>query len=214
MAAGLVYCPSNPSVRPFAPKTMGHRPNPHYEIHHSFFEFLFITATQGWDRRSHGRDGDFGQYGRRQVRKWIRRHLFFLLSFFFVFWRAIAFQSREQHRILLGRKWLLSYRWWCQPFDAHCREFSWSDLWTKRAMPISKWSSTFLFLFSPVLEGCCFHFNLCLVMFDCSKNAARAKQLSLGRKKFNMDPKKGIEFLLQQGLLQNTPQDIAAFLYR
>ena len=51
-------------------------------------------------------------------------------------------------------------------------------------------------------------------MFDCSKNAARAKQLSLGRKKFNMDPKKGIEFLLQQGLLQNTPQDIAAFLYR
>ncbi|KAK4020779.1 cytohesin-1 isoform X1 [Daphnia magna] len=47
-----------------------------------------------------------------------------------------------------------------------------------------------------------------------SKNAARAKQLSLGRKKFNMDPKKGIEFLLQQGLLQNTPQDIAAFLYR
>lgn len=52
------------------------------------------------------------------------------------------------------------------------------------------------------------------VLFDCSKNAARAKQLSLGRKKFNMDPKKGIEFLLQQGLLQNTPQDIAAFLYR
>jgi len=47
-----------------------------------------------------------------------------------------------------------------------------------------------------------------------SKNAARAKQLSLGRKKFNMDPKKGIEFLLQQGLLHNTPLDIAAFLYR
>lgn len=47
-----------------------------------------------------------------------------------------------------------------------------------------------------------------------SKNAARAKQLSLGRKKFNMDPKKGIEFLVQQGLLQNTPQDISAFLYR
>lgn len=47
-----------------------------------------------------------------------------------------------------------------------------------------------------------------------SKNAARAKQLSLGRKKFNMDPKKGIEFLVQQGLLHNTPQDIAAFLYR
>lgn len=47
-----------------------------------------------------------------------------------------------------------------------------------------------------------------------SKNTARAKQLTLGRKKFNMDPKKGIEFLVQQGLLQNTPQDIAAFLYR
>ena len=54
-----------------------------------------------------------------------------------------------------------------------------------------------------------------MYIFDsCSKNVARAKQLSLGRKKFNMDPKKGIEFLLQQGLLQNTPQDIAAFLYR
>lgn len=29
--------------------------------------------------------------------------------------------------------------------------------------------------------------------------------MSIGRKKFNMDPKKGIEYLIDHGLLKNTP---------
>ena len=82
------------------------------------------------------------------------------------------------------------------------------------------------FFLPPLIHFITLHSSLLLIrVFVClfsfffcrgwsSKNAARAKQLSLGRKKFNMDPKKGIEFLVQQGLLQNTPQDVAAFLYR
>lgn len=38
--------------------------------------------------------------------------------------------------------------------------------------------------------------------------------MSIGRKKFNMDPKKGIEFLTEHGLLQATSEDVAAFLYK
>ena len=30
--------------------------------------------------------------------------------------------------------------------------------------------------------------------------------MSIGRKKFNMDPKKGIEYLIEHGLLKNTPE--------
>lgn len=41
------------------------------------------------------------------------------------------------------------------------------------------------------------------------------KIMSLGCKKFNMDPKKGIEFLVENGLLKkDDEQDIAVFLYR
>ncbi|MCL4139921.1 UNVERIFIED_CONTAM: hypothetical protein GTU68_053228 [Idotea baltica] len=47
-----------------------------------------------------------------------------------------------------------------------------------------------------------------------SKNNPKSKQMSIGRKKFNMDPKKGIEYLIENGLLQNTPNDIAQFLYK
>ena len=47
-----------------------------------------------------------------------------------------------------------------------------------------------------------------------NKNNPKNKQLSIGRKKFNMDPKKGIEYLIENGLLQNTPNDIAQFLYK
>lgn len=47
-----------------------------------------------------------------------------------------------------------------------------------------------------------------------SKNQTRAKQMSIGRKKFNMDPKKGIEYLVEHGLLQHTQEDVAAFLYK
>ncbi|CAG5114531.1 unnamed protein product, partial [Candidula unifasciata] len=42
----------------------------------------------------------------------------------------------------------------------------------------------------------------------------KAKQISVGRKKFNMDPKKGIEYLMEHGLLENTAQDVAMFLYQ
>lgn len=38
--------------------------------------------------------------------------------------------------------------------------------------------------------------------------------MSIGRKKFNMDPKKGIEFLTEHGLLQATSEDVAGFLYK
>lgn len=37
---------------------------------------------------------------------------------------------------------------------------------------------------------------------DDGKNSNRSKMMSIGRKKFNMDPKKGIEYLIEKGLLQ------------
>ncbi|CAI5765835.1 cytohesin-1 isoform X1 [Podarcis lilfordi] len=42
----------------------------------------------------------------------------------------------------------------------------------------------------------------------------RNKQVAMGRKKFNMDPKKGIQFLIENDLLKNTRDDIAQFLYK
>ncbi|XP_018014315.1 cytohesin-1 isoform X3 [Hyalella azteca] len=48
---------------------------------------------------------------------------------------------------------------------------------------------------------------------DDGKNNPKSKQMSIGRKKFNMDPKKGIEYLIDHGLLKNTPDDISKFLY-
>ncbi|TRY78949.1 hypothetical protein DNTS_018827 [Danionella cerebrum] len=47
-----------------------------------------------------------------------------------------------------------------------------------------------------------------------TKSSQRSKQIAVGRKKFNMDPKKGIQFLLENDLLQQTPEDIAQFLYK
>ncbi|XP_046873279.1 cytohesin-3 isoform X2 [Hypomesus transpacificus] len=47
-----------------------------------------------------------------------------------------------------------------------------------------------------------------------SKTTQRNKHIAMGRKKFNMDPKKGIQFLLENDLLQHTPEDIAQFLYK
>ncbi|CAL8113716.1 unnamed protein product [Orchesella dallaii] len=48
-----------------------------------------------------------------------------------------------------------------------------------------------------------------------SKEKDRLKMMSLGCKKFNMDPKKGIEFLVLNALLKkDDEQDIAMFLYR
>uniref|UniRef100_A0AAZ3NQN4 Cytohesin 1a n=1 Tax=Oncorhynchus tshawytscha TaxID=74940 RepID=A0AAZ3NQN4_ONCTS len=42
----------------------------------------------------------------------------------------------------------------------------------------------------------------------------RNKQVAMGRKKFNMDPKKGIKFLIENDLLKHTSSDIAQFLYK
>ena len=41
---------------------------------------------------------------------------------------------------------------------------------------------------------------------DEGKNNPRSKQTSIGRKKFNMDPKKGIEYLIEHALLKNTAE--------
>ena len=46
-----------------------------------------------------------------------------------------------------------------------------------------------------------------------SKNNPKLRQMSLGKKKFNMDPKKGIEFLIDNLLVENTSDAIAQFLY-
>ncbi|XP_058789633.1 cytohesin-1 isoform X3 [Phymastichus coffea] len=46
------------------------------------------------------------------------------------------------------------------------------------------------------------------------KGSNRAKQTSIGRKKFNMDPKKGIEYLIEHGLLAASAEDVAQFLYK
>ncbi|KOB74016.1 putative Cytohesin-1, partial [Operophtera brumata] len=48
---------------------------------------------------------------------------------------------------------------------------------------------------------------------ECKQNS-KAKQMSIGRKKFNMDPKKGIEYLYENGLLQRTAEDVAQFLHK
>jgi len=49
---------------------------------------------------------------------------------------------------------------------------------------------------------------------DCGEEGKKAKLMSIGRKKFNMDPKKGIEHLIENGLLQNTPESVAQFLHK
>ncbi|XP_055683614.1 cytohesin-1 isoform X5 [Lutzomyia longipalpis] len=48
---------------------------------------------------------------------------------------------------------------------------------------------------------------------DC-KYSNKDKQMSIGRKKFNMDPKKGIEYLRENHLIRMDPQDVAYFLYK
>ncbi|XP_030376929.1 uncharacterized protein LOC115625861 isoform X1 [Scaptodrosophila lebanonensis] len=48
---------------------------------------------------------------------------------------------------------------------------------------------------------------------DC-KHSNKDKQMSIGRKKFNMDPKKGIEYLVENRLLLHNAQDVAQFLHK
>ncbi|XP_062854186.1 cytohesin 4b [Trichomycterus rosablanca] len=47
-----------------------------------------------------------------------------------------------------------------------------------------------------------------------NKVVERGKQISSGKKKFNMDPKKGVNYLVQNNLLEWKPQSIAEFLYK
>ncbi|XP_077453907.1 cytohesin-2 isoform X2 [Stigmatopora argus] len=47
-----------------------------------------------------------------------------------------------------------------------------------------------------------------------SKTLQKNRHVAMGRKKFNMDPKKGIVFLVENELLRHTSEDIAQFLYK
>ncbi|KAL2101387.1 hypothetical protein ACEWY4_003148 [Coilia grayii] len=47
-----------------------------------------------------------------------------------------------------------------------------------------------------------------------NKSAMRTKQFLCGKKKFNMDPKKGIQYLVNNCLLEWTPEAVAEFLYK
>uniref|UniRef100_A0A8C7CDW8 Cytohesin-2 n=1 Tax=Oncorhynchus kisutch TaxID=8019 RepID=A0A8C7CDW8_ONCKI len=47
-----------------------------------------------------------------------------------------------------------------------------------------------------------------------SKTLQKNRHVAMGRKKFNMDPKKGIVFLVENELLRHTQEDVAQFLYK
>uniref|UniRef100_A0A8C5BXJ6 Cytohesin-2 n=1 Tax=Gadus morhua TaxID=8049 RepID=A0A8C5BXJ6_GADMO len=47
-----------------------------------------------------------------------------------------------------------------------------------------------------------------------SKTLQKSRHVAMGRKKFNMDPKKGIVFLVENDLLRHTAEDVAQFLYK
>ncbi|XP_061080414.1 cytohesin-3-like isoform X2 [Conger conger] len=47
-----------------------------------------------------------------------------------------------------------------------------------------------------------------------NKHILKSKQFLCGKKKFNMDPKKGIQYLVDNGLLEWEPQAVAEFLYK
>ncbi|XP_058875074.1 cytohesin-4-like [Acipenser ruthenus] len=47
-----------------------------------------------------------------------------------------------------------------------------------------------------------------------NKNVEKGKQLSVGKKKFNMDPKKGMKYLISNNLLVWEPKPVAEFLYK
>ncbi len=46
-----------------------------------------------------------------------------------------------------------------------------------------------------------------------SKAHLKLRQISLSKKKFNMDSKKGMEYLIDNNLVENTPEMVASFLY-
>ncbi|KAK1798842.1 hypothetical protein P4O66_007127, partial [Electrophorus voltai] len=47
-----------------------------------------------------------------------------------------------------------------------------------------------------------------------TKVLERGKQFCSGKKKFNMDPKKGLNYLVENALVERNPQSIAEFLYK
>jgi len=47
-----------------------------------------------------------------------------------------------------------------------------------------------------------------------TEEGAKQKNLAMGKKKFNMESKKGIQFLIAHNLVQETPEDVAQFLYK
>lgn len=50
--------------------------------------------------------------------------------------------------------------------------------------------------------------------FDCKTSTNYlSKQLNIGKKRFNMDPKKGIEYLIEHDILESNPESIAKFLF-
>uniref|UniRef100_A0A8D2GXR1 Cytohesin 4 n=1 Tax=Urocitellus parryii TaxID=9999 RepID=A0A8D2GXR1_UROPR len=54
----------------------------------------------------------------------------------------------------------------------------------------------------------------CFESAEESRMAQKEKELCMGRKKFNMDPAKGIQYLTEHKLLTPDVQDIAQFLYK
>ncbi|RXN02530.1 cytohesin-3-like protein [Labeo rohita] len=49
---------------------------------------------------------------------------------------------------------------------------------------------------------------------DENKNVMKNKRIQCGKKKFNMDPKKGIQYLVDNNLLEWKPEAVAEFLYK
>nr|XP_021492389.1 cytohesin-4 isoform X2 [Meriones unguiculatus] len=54
----------------------------------------------------------------------------------------------------------------------------------------------------------------CFESTEESRMAQKEKEMCIGRKKFNMDPDKGIQYLVEHNLLTSDVQDIARFLYK
>lgn len=48
---------------------------------------------------------------------------------------------------------------------------------------------------------------------EIEKVQPKLKQLSIGKKKFNLDPKAGMEYLIENNLVENSPEAVAQFLF-
>lgn len=49
--------------------------------------------------------------------------------------------------------------------------------------------------------------------FDSTSQNYKAKQINIGKKRFNIDPQKGIDYLIEHRILENQPEAIAKFLF-